>query len=127
MITNLSSVSASAPLLKGSFSEDDRWLRDLLYAEKPESKFCEDVSDGFNHVRFEAHSLGHHPEIGTQHLVTLLNMVSNFAALERRNRRVGNAPPSYGLPILQLIYFATQGVRLKHAIHPLYERSWFKL
>jgi hypothetical protein len=102
-------------------------LDGLLYAEKPESKFCENVSCVFNCARFEADPLGHYPQIGTQHLVTLLNMVSNFAALERRNRRVGNAPPSYVLPVLQLIYFATQSVKLRHAIHPLYKRSWFKL
>lgn len=75
--------------------------------KKSEFKLYENVADIFYRARLEAEPLGHHFQAATQFFVAHFNMVSNFAAFERSDRRVGYPPPSYPLPFLQLFYFAT--------------------
>jgi hypothetical protein len=64
----------------------------------------------------EAQSLGHHGQIITQRQVAFLDMVSNFTAFERREQWIGDPAPSHRLPLLQLVNFPSERIRLSHGL-----------
>ena len=76
-------------------------------SEKSEFKFCKAVAGLFHRAGLGAEPIRHHRQIATQFPVTLFDMVSNFAAFEYRENGIGNPSPSRGLPISQLVNFAT--------------------
>jgi len=75
-------------------------------SQKSEIELGEAVAGVFHRASLEAEPLGNHSQIATQLRVAFPDVISNLAALKRRQQRVGNAPPSHPLPLLQLIYFA---------------------
>jgi hypothetical protein len=77
----------------------------IVLGEKSEINFCEAVADILHCASLEPKSLGHHPQIIMEFNVALFDVVSNFAAFKGCYRWVGNPPPSYRLPVLQLMYF----------------------
>ena len=74
--------------------------------KKSEIKLCEAVANIFHLASLEAEALRHHPQIVTELCVALFDVVSNFATFKACDHGIGNPPPSYPLPFLQLIYFA---------------------
>ena len=94
----------------------------LSLAEKPELDLGETVADFFRRTGPEAQPFGHHRQIAAQFAVALLEMVPNFAALNRRNQGIGHPLPRDRLPVLQLSYFAAQDIRLSHAFRPAFEK-----
>src|SRR6266478_5637482 len=82
--------------------DDDSKKSHHALGKKPEVEPGEAVADVFNRARLEAEPFGHHPQIETQFLVAVFDVVSNFAAFKRGEQRVGDPPPSHPLPFLQL-------------------------
>src|SRR5438552_2111580 len=76
-------------------------------SEKSEFKFCKAVADLFHRAGLDAKPIRHHRQITTQFPITLFDMVSNFAAFEYCEKGIGNPSPSRGLPIPQLMNFAS--------------------
>jgi hypothetical protein len=81
-------------------------VREGLSTKKSEINFCEAVADRFCCTSLETEPRGRLPQIVTQLSFALVDVVSNFAAFKCCERVVGDPPPSYSLPFLQLIYFA---------------------
>ena len=76
-------------------------------SEKSEFKFCKAVAGLFHRAGLGAEPIRHHRQITTQFPITLFDMVSNFAAFEYCEKGIGNPSPSRGLPIPQLMNFAS--------------------
>jgi hypothetical protein len=79
----------------------------VVRTQKTELNFCEAVADIFDCASLEAEPIGHHLQTAPQLFVALLHVVSNFAAFEWCNRRVGDPAPCYPLPLLQVTYLET--------------------
>ncbi len=95
--------------------------------KKAELEPREAVPDIFHCACMKPGSLGHRLQTATQLGVAFLHMVSNFAAFKLCDRGVGDPPPSYRLPLLQIVYFTTQQIRFRHLIGPALEKVGLKL
>jgi hypothetical protein len=80
--------------------------RTIVRSKKSELNVCEAVGDIFDCASLEAEPFGHHPQTVPQFCIAVFDVVSNLAALEYCEQGIGNSPPSYRLPFLQLTYFA---------------------
>jgi hypothetical protein len=76
----------------------------------------ETIADISKRSRMEAESLGHHGQTVPQGQVAFLNMVSDFTAFERREQWIGDPAPSHRLPLLQLVNFPSERIRLSHGL-----------
>src|SRR5437016_12890544 len=63
--------------------DDDSKKSHHALGKKPEVEPGEAVADVFNRARLEAEPFGHHPQIETQFLVAVFDVVSNVAAFKR--------------------------------------------
>ena len=80
--------------------------RCLDLGEQPELELGQAVADLFHGAGPEAKPLGHHRQAAPQLGFAFPDVVSHFAALERRHQRVGDPLPGQCLPPLQLVDLA---------------------
>jgi hypothetical protein len=116
-LTGTSVIALFSPLPLAPHQTSDRLSRTLL-GKKPELWLCSAAVDVIRVTNPKVESVGPDRQTTTQLLVAHSEVISNFTAFKCCDQRIGNAPPSYNLPIRKLTDFETQIIRLSHAVRP---------
>src|SRR5438874_1828044 len=87
-------------------------------SREAEVGLAEATGDIRDRPRPEARTLGRHLQAVPQVGAALFHLVSQFAALDRRDQGVRELPPGGSLRFLQRLYVTLQDIRIGHGVGP---------